>query len=207
MSLVCFERSHRRQAVWLTPVLLSLLLLSSASTLPTFGQQPQSQFQPSPELHIVSLPYSYGHSPIFENAVGAKTAQVQSQDEKSFPNAHKDQKSTADATGHTYKNWDAIGLTFAQLINAEEKKYHAAHDRYANDFELSKSGALAKVSWKMTLKFGPDLFRKVHWTFQIETSTNGQQYVQIVHGSQECQHVFFSNQEGAVYEGKQVGCR
>lgn len=117
------------------------------------------------------------------------------------------QESTASATGQTDKNWDAIGLAFARIIIDEEKEYHAAHGRYASDLELSKSGGLSGATSKMTLKFGRDIFRKVHWAFQIDTSTDGQQYQLIVHSSQECQHVFFSNQMGQVYEGKQVNCR
>lgn len=113
----------------------------------------------------------------------------------------------ATATRQANSNWSAIGLAFTQIIIEDEKKYHATHGRYATDLDLSKSGRLGAATWKMTLKFGRDIFEKYPWDFQIDTSADGQRYLLIVHSKQQCQRVFFSNQVGQIYEGEKVGCR
>jgi hypothetical protein len=118
----------------------------------------------------------------------------------------KDENGAEHSSRQSDSNWDAIGLAFARIITAEETKYHAAHGKYASDVELSQSGALRDATWKMTLKFGRNMFRRTHWTFQIETSTSAQQYVQFIRGSGECQDVFFSNQQGLIYKGEPLGC-
>lgn len=115
------------------------------------------------------------------------------------------------------KQWEAMGLYFTRSLDAIEKAYRSQHGKFETRTELYRSGSMNGPMRGMVRKFGIGAMEGWRWDFSLGFSPDGKQYQVATRSTRmpftsagtkalACLPVFFSDQTGAIYQGRAIGC-
>ncbi|HWG59484.1 MAG TPA: hypothetical protein VN661_10610 [Candidatus Acidoferrales bacterium] len=126
-------------------------------------------------------------------------------------------RTTAQVKAGPEKQWQLIGQDFVRSLSSIERANYSQHGKYEATMTLYSTRAMSGTMQGLARKFGISALRNWGWDFFVDLSPNGKEYQASVHATRmpvtpsgaqalHCLPVFFADQTGAVYEGKQLGC-